>query len=731
MQPLINLLGPNGVIPHGYCLSWNPSLLWLHVLSDTLIVLAYYSIPLTILYFIKKRKDLPFQWIFFMFSLFILACGTTHLLSMITIWQPIYGITGLAKAVTAIISVITAISMFWIIPRALALPSQAMLEGQIKETNQAKIKLQAALDTLQKIADRVPGMVFQYRLNTDGTACFPFASEAIRHIYRVSPDEVREDASKIFAVIHPNDLNEVISSIKISAQELSVWHHEFRVKFKDGTIIWLLGSSVPEREANGSTLWHGFISNISEQKNIELQVLTMQENLQATLSAIPDILLELGLDGHCYNMQSQRTDLFTATPDEFIGKKVQEILPASPALLIMSALQETHEYGRSHGKQFDIQLAQGTFWFELSVAKKNNGQNQNPRFVVLSRDITERKQIEIELRIAATAFESQEGIMVTNAKKEILRVNQAFTKVTGYSADEAIGYTPRLLSSGRQDADFYNTMWTSIKNTGGWNGEIWNQRKNNEIYPAHLVISEVKDSSGIVTNYVASLTDITLRKAAAKEIETLADAVALRDTLVREVHHRIKNNLNAVTGVLSQFAENHPEVNDLLNQAISQVQSIAIVHGLQGRSSLLKVQLYEIMLSIVAEIEMLWKNSITVDVLNDWVPCNLSKIEAVPIALILNELITNAIKHSQKDKPVSITLGQGPRPDSIMISISNIGLIPVKLNLKNKSTLGTGLQLVVSLLPRSAATLAWSQNNEIVVTTLVLESPVIELKSII
>ncbi|MDO9365352.1 MAG: PAS domain S-box protein [Methylotenera sp.] len=730
MQTLINLLGPNGLIPHGYCLSWNPGLLWLHVLSDTLIVLAYYSIPLTILYFIKKRKDLPFQWIFVMSSLFILACGTTHLLSMITIWHPIYGITGIAKAVTAIISVFTAISMFWIIPRALALPSSATLEAQIQETKQAKAKLQTALNTLQKIADRVPGMVFQYRLKADGTAYFPFASEAIRQIYRVSPDEVHKDASKIFSTIHPNDLNDVITSIQTSAQELTTWHHEFRVKFEDGTINWLLVNAVPEREADGSTLWHGFISDISEQKRIELQVLTIQQHLQATLSAIPDILLELGLDGHCYNIQSQRPDLLTATPDEFIGKTVQEILPAAPALLVMSALQETHEYGRSQGKQFDIQLPQGTFWFELSVAKKINDHNQNPRFIVLSRDITERKQTEIELRIAATAFESQEGIMVTDANKEILRVNQAFTKITGYSTDEVVGYTPRLLSSGRQDADFYTAMWTSIKNTGGWNGEIWNQRKNNEIYPAYLVISEVKDSSGIVTNYVASLTDITLRKAAAKEIETLADEVALRDTLVREVHHRIKNNLNAVTGVLSQFAENHPEVNDLLNQAISQVQSIAIVHGLQGRSSLLKVQLYEIMLSIVAEIEMLWKNSITVDVPNNWLPYNISKMEAVPLALILNELITNAIKHGHKDKHVRITLDQGPRPDSVMLSISNVGSIPVNLNLKNKTFLGTGLQLVASLLPRSGATLTWSQNNEIVITTLVLESPIIELKNI-
>ena len=104
-------------------------------------------------------------------------------------------------------------------------------------------------------------------------------------------------------------------------------------------------------------------------------------------------------------------------------------------------------------------------------------------------DITERKIAEAELRIAAAAFESQEGIVVTNADNVIVKVNQAFTKVSGYTAKEAVGHTPQdLLRSGRQDTAFYTAMWDMHPENGAWQGEIWNRRKNGEVYPEWLTI---------------------------------------------------------------------------------------------------------------------------------------------------------------------------------------------------------------------------------------------------
>ncbi|MGA9666697.1 MAG: EAL domain-containing protein, partial [Gallionella sp.] len=139
-----------------------------------------------------------------------------------------------------------------------------------------------------------------------------------------------------------------------------------------------------------------------------------------------------------------------------------------------------------------------------------------------SRDITERKQAEKEMLIAATAFEAQEGIIVTDAHNVILRVNNSFTRLTGYSAKEAIGQTPALLHSGRQGSEFYRQMWEDLTRDHHWHGEIWNRRKNGEVYPEWLNITAVINAKGQVTNYIASFFDITEHKAAEDKIEQLA-----------------------------------------------------------------------------------------------------------------------------------------------------------------------------------------------------------------
>jgi diguanylate cyclase (GGDEF)-like protein/PAS domain S-box-containing protein len=137
-------------------------------------------------------------------------------------------------------------------------------------------------------------------------------------------------------------------------------------------------------------------------------------------------------------------------------------------------------------------------------------------------DLTDRKQAEEARRIAAAAFESQQGMVITSTQSVILQVNRAFTEMTGYSTDEVVGRNPRLLASGRHDASFYAAMWTSIRRDGFWEGEIWNRRKNGEVFPEWLTISAVKDVNHRVTHYVAAFTDLSSRKSAEDQIHHLA-----------------------------------------------------------------------------------------------------------------------------------------------------------------------------------------------------------------
>jgi len=160
--------------------------------------------------------------------------------------------------------------------------------------------------------------------------------------------------------------------------------------------------------------------------------------------------------------------------------------------------------------------------FDVEVSGFPINQEGTPILFFSSRDITERKRVENELKIAATAFESQEGIIVTDTNHIILRVNRAFTIITGYAAEEVIGKSYLLLSSNRHRAEFYQSIWKNILDVGFWEGEIWEQRKDGENYPQHVNITAVKDGNEKIINYVVTFIDISLTKEAAKKIEQLA-----------------------------------------------------------------------------------------------------------------------------------------------------------------------------------------------------------------
>lgn len=161
------------------------------------------------------------------------------------------------------------------------------------------------------------------------------------------------------------------------------------------------------------------------------------------------------------------------------------------------------------------------FWAHLSGTCEKNT-NDTPVFRLVLNDISERKRAEEELSIAAITFQSQNGILITDPESIIIRVNPAFTQLTGYSAEDAIGQTLNLITSGRHGPLFYQGMWDSIKKEGRWQDEIWNKRKNGQIYPALITITAIYSSKGEVTHYIGNFSDITKEKEAEAKIHRLA-----------------------------------------------------------------------------------------------------------------------------------------------------------------------------------------------------------------
>ena len=162
-------------------------------------------------------------------------------------------------------------------------------------------------------------------------------------------------------------------------------------------------------------------------------------------------------------------------------------------------------------------------WFDLDIQPLRDEGGVLTGFVCMASDITQRRQGQVELRIAAIAFDSLEAIAITDANQVILKVNPAFERITGYSADEAIGQvTGKLLKSGRQDATFYAAMWQALKQDKHWQGEVWNRRKSGEVYAEWLSITAVMDDEDKVANYVAVFSDVTQKKLADETIHHLA-----------------------------------------------------------------------------------------------------------------------------------------------------------------------------------------------------------------
>ena len=423
------------------------------------------------------------------------------------------------------------------------------LEIQQAKHKQADMLRQQAQDRLTKVAGQVPGVVFQFQLRPDGSCCLPYANEQLLNIYRVEPEVVQDDASSVFTVVHPDDLEAHLASIQTSAQNLTPWFNEYRLKFGDEPDCWLLGNALPQRLDDGSTLWYGFIIDITAHKRIEHELQRTTDKLQNHHAELEAQNHELQ-QAHIQLEESRKRymDLFDFAPIGYLtltdNGLIEKINHTGAELLCCErkALQRRSlnyflepEQCERWQQHFLSALTLSTKQsFEL-VMRRDDGsdfhallncqrmENSEPAMIhVAFTDISERKQVETELQIAATAFESQEGMVITDTDNIIIKVNHAFARITGYSSEELLNRRMNILKSSHHDAEFYDEMWGSLIRTGAWQGEIWNRLKNGEVHPTFVTITAVKNKAGQVINYVATYTDITERKITEEKVNNLA-----------------------------------------------------------------------------------------------------------------------------------------------------------------------------------------------------------------
>ncbi|PIQ51267.1 MAG: hypothetical protein COW02_15280 [Comamonadaceae bacterium CG12_big_fil_rev_8_21_14_0_65_59_15] len=376
-----------------------------------------------------------------------------------------------------------------------------------------------ALARLQKIANQVPGMVYQYLLRADGSSCFPFASEGLRQLSRYSPEQVKTDASGAFSACHPDDIDCLRASILQSARSLTPWQQEYRVKFDDGTVRWLFGNALPEPLADGAVLWHGFITDITERKLAQDQLRTLSY-----------------------------------------------IVEQAPMSIVVTDLAGNIEYA-----------------------------------------------------------------------------NPFATQCTGYSREELYGQNPRVLKSGLTPPEVYQSLWHSLTAGEVWRGEFHNKKKSGELYVDQAVVAPVR-GVGNTLHYVGLQHDITERKRTEQALQaSLSDKIAL----LNEVHHRVKNNLQVISSLLRLEAgrSSQGETRHVLTEMQGRIRAMALLHeSLYRAGTFAWVDLGAYLGQLAGQAFRAQSSaSVRLQLALDSVRVSLD--QATPCGLLLNELISNCLKH--------------------------------------------------------------------------------------
>jgi diguanylate cyclase (GGDEF)-like protein/PAS domain S-box-containing protein len=238
--------------------------------------------------------------------------------------------------------------------------------------------------------------------------------------------------------------------------------------------------------------------------------------------ASPVGYLTLTPEGTISQVNPKCADLLKRPREKLLKRPLRSFVPPEYLERINGLVSGAAEKDESTLAELMLKRADGSFFHAELVCRRKIPPHGPPVLHVAVSDISERKRVEQQLRIAATAFESQEGMFIMNAERVILRVNSAFTRITGYSASAAVGQPMNLLNSSCHDATFYAAMWEVAACSGSWQGEIWSRRQNGEIFNGWLTLTAVRGDGETITHYVGTLTDNTLRKAEEERVKHLA-----------------------------------------------------------------------------------------------------------------------------------------------------------------------------------------------------------------
>jgi diguanylate cyclase (GGDEF)-like protein/PAS domain S-box-containing protein len=320
------------------------------------------------------------------------------------------------------------------------------------------------------------------------------------------------------------------------------------------------------------------------------EVLDSQRMFRAVADMAQEFVYIRRIDGSYEYVSPSCLDLTGYPPEDFYAQPnfmTKLVLPEDRPLWDTHVHQMDH-HGHSEKLVVRIFTRDGhVHWIQHLCSNVRDAKGKIFGVRSTNLDITERIEREKELALSAVAFQTHEAILITAPDATIVRVNQAFEEITGFSAEDVIGQSPRILQSDRHDADFYRAMWSSLRGTGKWSGEVWDRRKNGEVYPKFMTITAVYDDKQLA-NYVAVFTDISQRKQSEEEIHQLAFYDLLTQLPNRRLFlDRLRQSIAASMrsgrhgALLILDLDHFKTINDTLGHAMGDLLLIEVAHRLK------------------------------------------------------------------------------------------------------------------------------------------------------